>query len=121
VDGPNAARITPEALQRWDDRLEAIFQGKPYDMLDAALSDTIKKFPLSIQVRTGCSRAIRTVWIVVRLVRHETESGSPLCNDQGGVEYDTCTGLREGSARVVLLSPSPTRSHPISDEQCSRP
>ena len=50
VDGPNAARITPEALQRWDDRLEAIFQGKPYDMLDAALSDTVKKFPLSIQV-----------------------------------------------------------------------
>jgi len=49
VDGPNAARITPEALQRWDDRLEAIFQGKPYDMLDAALSDTVKKFPLSIQ------------------------------------------------------------------------
>jgi hypothetical protein len=79
VDGPNAARITPEALQRWDDRLEAIFQGKPYDMLDAALSDTIKKFPLSIQVRTGCSRAIRSVWIVVRLVRFTKRSQGRLC------------------------------------------
>lgn len=50
VDGPNAARVTPEALRRWDDRLEAIFQGKPYDMLDAALSDTVQRFPLDIQV-----------------------------------------------------------------------
>jgi len=49
VDGPNAARVTPEALRRWDDRLEAIFQGKPYDMLDAALSDTVQRFPLDIQ------------------------------------------------------------------------
>mmetsp|Transcript_35943 Transcript_35943/g.49890 ORF Transcript_35943/g.49890 Transcript_35943/m.49890 type:complete len:413 (+) Transcript_35943:140-1378(+) len=49
VDGPNASRITPAALQRWDDRLEQIFKGKPYDMLDAALSDTVQKFPVDIQ------------------------------------------------------------------------
>jgi len=49
VDGPNASRITPEALRRWDDRLEKIFEGEPYDMLDAALSDTVQKFPLDIQ------------------------------------------------------------------------
>ena len=50
VDGPNASRITPEALKRWDERLEALFAGKPYDVLDAALSDSIAKFSLDIQV-----------------------------------------------------------------------
>jgi phytoene synthase len=29
--------------------LEAIFEGRPYDVLDAALTDTITKFPLHIQ------------------------------------------------------------------------
>ena len=36
---------TPEtprqALDRWEERLEALFEGRPYDMLDAALTDTI--------------------------------------------------------------------------------
>ncbi|QDZ17560.1 phytoene synthase [Chloropicon primus] len=49
VDGPHASRITPKALERWEERLEAIFAGKPYDMLDAALSDTVAKFPVDIQ------------------------------------------------------------------------
>mmetsp|Transcript_10540 Transcript_10540/g.27020 ORF Transcript_10540/g.27020 Transcript_10540/m.27020 type:complete len:431 (-) Transcript_10540:120-1412(-) len=49
VDGPNSSRITPEALDRWEERLEALFEGRPYDILDAALTDTISKFPLHIQ------------------------------------------------------------------------
>lgn len=49
VDGPNASRITPTALDRWEDRLEDIFRGQPYDMLDAALADTVAKFPVDIQ------------------------------------------------------------------------
>ncbi|CAK9868544.1 unnamed protein product [Sphagnum jensenii] len=49
VDGPNASRITPTALDRWEDRLEDIFQGQPYDMLDAALADTVAKYPVDIQ------------------------------------------------------------------------
>lgn len=49
VDGPNAARITPTALDMWEQRLEDVFEGKPYDVLDAALTDTVKKFPLGIQ------------------------------------------------------------------------
>lgn len=49
VDGPHASRITPKALERWEERLEAIFAGKPYDMLDAALADTVAKFPVDIQ------------------------------------------------------------------------
>lgn len=49
VDGPNASRITPAALDRWEERLEALFDGRPYDSLDAALTDTICQFPVDIQ------------------------------------------------------------------------
>jgi len=49
VDGPNASKITPKALDRWEERLEALFDGRPYDVLDAALTDTISRFPLHIQ------------------------------------------------------------------------
>ncbi|XP_059623296.1 phytoene synthase 2, chloroplastic-like [Cornus florida] len=49
VDGPNASHITPKALDRWESRLEDLFQGRPFDMLDAALSDTVMKFPVDIQ------------------------------------------------------------------------
>ncbi|KAK4480049.1 hypothetical protein RD792_013106 [Penstemon davidsonii] len=37
------------ALDRWETRLEDIFRGRPFDMLDAALSDTVNKFPVDIQ------------------------------------------------------------------------
>lgn len=49
VDGPNASRITPAALDRWEERLEALFDGRPYDALDAALTDTVSRFPVDIQ------------------------------------------------------------------------
>ncbi|XP_038719813.1 phytoene synthase 2, chloroplastic-like [Tripterygium wilfordii] len=49
VDGPNASHITPTALDRWEARLEDLFQGGPFDMLDAAVSDTVTKFPVDIQ------------------------------------------------------------------------
>ncbi|PKA66211.1 Phytoene synthase, chloroplastic [Apostasia shenzhenica] len=49
VDGPNAFHITPTALDRWEARLEDVFAGRPYDMLDAALSDTVSYFPVDIQ------------------------------------------------------------------------
>lgn len=49
VDGPNASHITPVALDRWQARLEDIFDGRPYDMLDAALSDTVSRYPVDIQ------------------------------------------------------------------------
>ncbi|KAL6225737.1 hypothetical protein ACLB2K_004586 [Fragaria x ananassa] len=49
VDGPNASHITPQALDRWESRLEDLFQGRPFDMLDAALSDTVTLFPIDIQ------------------------------------------------------------------------
>uniref|UniRef100_A0A0D6QTB4 15-cis-phytoene synthase n=1 Tax=Araucaria cunninghamii TaxID=56994 RepID=A0A0D6QTB4_ARACU len=49
VDGPNSSHITPKALDRWEERLEDLFNGHPYDMLDAALSNTVAKFPVDIQ------------------------------------------------------------------------
>ncbi|XP_039124901.1 phytoene synthase 2, chloroplastic-like isoform X2 [Dioscorea cayenensis subsp. rotundata] len=50
VDGHNASHITPAALDRWELRLEDLFAGRPYDMLDAALSDTVSRFPVDIQL-----------------------------------------------------------------------
>ncbi|PQQ21892.1 phytoene synthase [Prunus yedoensis var. nudiflora] len=47
VDGPNASHITPTALDRWESRLEDLFQGRPFDMLDAALSIQSTDFPLT--------------------------------------------------------------------------
>ncbi|KAI7753015.1 hypothetical protein M8C21_016770, partial [Ambrosia artemisiifolia] len=49
VDGPNASHVTPKALDRWELRLEDLFNGRPFDMLDAALSDTVSNFPVDIQ------------------------------------------------------------------------
>ncbi|EOA20710.1 hypothetical protein CARUB_v10001034mg [Capsella rubella] len=49
VDGPNASHITPMALDRWEARLEDLFRGQPFDMLDAALADTVARYPVDIQ------------------------------------------------------------------------
>eukprot|EP00850_Spirogloea_muscicola_P013996 SM000098S25076 [mRNA] locus=s98:6611:8845:- [translate_table: standard] len=49
VDGPNASHITPTALNRWEQRLEDVFHGQPYDMLDAALADTVRTYPVHIR------------------------------------------------------------------------
>lgn len=38
-----------QALDRWEERLEALFEGRPYDELDAALADTVSRFPVDIQ------------------------------------------------------------------------
>ncbi|XP_057484367.1 phytoene synthase 2, chloroplastic-like [Actinidia eriantha] len=48
VDGPNAVYLS-SALDRWEERLHDIFNGRPYDMLDAALTDTVYNFPLDIK------------------------------------------------------------------------
>ncbi|KAK7385651.1 hypothetical protein VNO78_31414 [Psophocarpus tetragonolobus] len=60
VDGPNASQITPTALDRWESRLEELFQGCPFDMLDAALSDTVAKFPVDIQPFKDMIEGMRT-------------------------------------------------------------
>lgn len=37
-------------LDRWDKRLKDIFEGCPYDTLDATFTDALYKFPLDIKV-----------------------------------------------------------------------
>ncbi len=49
VDGPAAAMTTPETLDLWQKQLDSIFAGNPVDDFDAALADTIEKFPMDIQ------------------------------------------------------------------------
>jgi 15-cis-phytoene synthase len=50
VDGPNAIHMSAEVLDRWEERLRDLFNGRPFDMLDASLTDTVQKFPLDIKV-----------------------------------------------------------------------
>lgn len=49
VDGAEAARTTPETLERWEKQLESIFSGESLDDTDVALVDTVQHFPLEIQ------------------------------------------------------------------------
>ena len=39
----------PQELDRWEERLEEVFDGRPYDVYDAALTATVSDFPVSIQ------------------------------------------------------------------------
>jgi len=46
VDKPRADRTSLRTeLQQWQERLTSIWAGKPYDMIDLALADTVRKFP----------------------------------------------------------------------------
>jgi phytoene synthase len=38
-----------QELDRWEERLEELFDGRPYDVYDAALTATVSNFPVSIQ------------------------------------------------------------------------
>ena len=41
--------LLPQELDRWEERLEELFEGRPYDEYDAALTETISRFPVYIQ------------------------------------------------------------------------
>ncbi len=49
VDGPGAAMTTPETLDLWEQQLESIFSGCPFENFDVALVDTIQRFSMDIQ------------------------------------------------------------------------
>ena len=49
VDGPTAEITTPETLELWEQRLESLFAGHPFDDPDVALVDTLQRFSLDIQ------------------------------------------------------------------------
>ena len=48
MDGPNATHITPEALDQWEAAPRGGVRGH-HDARDAALTDTVSKFPVDIQ------------------------------------------------------------------------
>ena len=58
VDGPNATYTTPKDLERWEKRLNDIFEGRPCDVYDVALSDTASKYPIDIQVYSKWLKAL---------------------------------------------------------------
>ena len=45
----NVTSALIQELDRWEERLEELFAGRPYDVYDAALTATISDFPVSIQ------------------------------------------------------------------------
>ncbi|KAF9597775.1 hypothetical protein IFM89_021860 [Coptis chinensis] len=49
IDGPSAINVSTAVFDRWEERLQDIFNGRPYDILDAALTDTVHKYPLDIK------------------------------------------------------------------------
>ena len=50
VDGYQAQLTTVETLQRWEKHLEMIFSGHPFDNEDVALVDTLRRFPIEIEL-----------------------------------------------------------------------
>ena len=49
-------RLTASPVSVHQDRLEQVFDGRPYDLLDAALTDTVANFPVDIQARLSFTR-----------------------------------------------------------------
>mmetsp|Transcript_43970 Transcript_43970/g.71536 ORF Transcript_43970/g.71536 Transcript_43970/m.71536 type:complete len:429 (-) Transcript_43970:599-1885(-) len=50
VDGPRALRSNlPVVLAEWERRLEQCFEGRPTDLYDLALLDTLQRYPQDIQ------------------------------------------------------------------------
>ncbi|KAK9220720.1 hypothetical protein WN944_009143 [Citrus x changshan-huyou] len=68
VDGPSDNYMSSVVLDRWEERLQDIFYGHPYDMLDAALTDTVFKFPLDIK---PCRDMIEGMRMDTRKFRYE--------------------------------------------------
>lgn len=49
MDVRNICKLVSLFMCRWEERLEALFDGRPVDVLDAALTDTIAQHPVDIQ------------------------------------------------------------------------
>lgn len=68
AQSPTAALILIwlQALDRWENRLEALFEGRPYDALDAALTDTVARFPVHIQPFRHAGCFAQACWLPCR-------------------------------------------------------
>lgn len=49
VDGPNRSFATHDVLDRIEERVYEIYQGRPRDIYDVALADTVSRYPVDIQ------------------------------------------------------------------------
>ncbi|XP_061982574.1 phytoene synthase 2, chloroplastic-like isoform X3 [Populus nigra] len=113
VDGPNAVYMGTSLLDRWEERLQDIFDGRPYDMLDAALTDTVSNFCLDIKpfkemiegMRMDTWKSRNSFWYCKSTHKHSQRCG-------GGVSFQclsfaiaTCsTWFQDRSFPFSLLS-----------------
>ena len=74
---------TLQALDHWEERLEAAFEGRPYDILDAALTATVAEFPVSIQPFRDMIGAHRAPAHAADCA-HELGVGAQLCSRADG-------------------------------------
>lgn len=49
-------------MDRWEERLEALFEGRPYDELDATLTDSLTQYPVDIQPFRWVPGGARAGW-----------------------------------------------------------
>lgn len=50
VDGASTNTGSSAMLEQWEERLDDIFNGRPHDIPDIALADTVQRFSLTIEV-----------------------------------------------------------------------
>ena len=120
VDGPNASHITPEALDQWERRLEAIFEGKPMDVIDAALTDTVSKFPVDIQpfrdmidgMRMDLVKEIPDLRRAVRVLLPRRRHGRPDVHAHHGLRRAFEGDLEKVYKAALARARQPAHEHP---------
>ncbi|KAF7114028.1 hypothetical protein RHSIM_RhsimUnG0100800 [Rhododendron simsii] len=60
VDGINGSHATNDVVDRWEQSTLDAFQGRPWTIYDVALSDTVSKFPLEIQLFKDIIEGVRS-------------------------------------------------------------
>ncbi|KAF7126538.1 hypothetical protein RHSIM_Rhsim11G0180000 [Rhododendron simsii] len=60
VDGINGSHATNDVVDRWEQTTLDAFQGRPWTIYDVALSDTVSKFPLEIQLFKDIIEGVRS-------------------------------------------------------------
>ncbi|KAF7127392.1 hypothetical protein RHSIM_Rhsim11G0179900 [Rhododendron simsii] len=60
VDGINGSHATNDVVDRWKQSTFDAFQGRPWNIYDVALSDTVSKFPLEIQLFKDIIEGVRS-------------------------------------------------------------
>lgn len=100
-----------QALDRWEERLEALFEGRPYDELDATLTDTLTQFPVDIQpFRCVCSAegapSAGLALAAMQLARSSCTAKSGVCSGWTGTCGCTSACACTGFWAVTFLHPA---------------